>query len=199
MIYGTTLRANANTLNVRPVRFTACPDPIGTGSPGDVHCSRACRNAHVRRGARRLTLAGIVKWPPRSRPDRLIVSDAAEALTSRRTQLNRRPCPGSVVTPADLSGVSGTPTFFVNGKRHHGAYDITTLTDAVRAARARALISRGRQPRGHRDQLGRQPQNAPIRAHSRWGRGQSPRCPGHRKAAGAAAPSGWLMLGGFPP
>ena len=47
---------------------------------------------------------------------------------------------------ADLSGVSGTPTFFVNGKRHHGAYDISTLSDAVRAARARALISPGRQP-----------------------------------------------------
>ena len=48
---------------------------------------------------------------------------------------------------ADLSGVSGTPTFFINGKRHHGAYDISTLTDTVRAARARALISSGRQPR----------------------------------------------------
>jgi protein-disulfide isomerase len=47
---------------------------------------------------------------------------------------------------ADLSGVSGTPTFFVNGKRHHGAYDIGTLSDAVRAARARALISSGKRP-----------------------------------------------------
>lgn len=28
------------------------------------------------------------------------------------------------VDSADLSGVSGTPTFFVNGKRHHGAFDI---------------------------------------------------------------------------
>jgi Na+/H+ antiporter NhaA len=42
---------------------------------------------------------------------------------------------------ADLSGVSGTPTFFINGRRHHGAYDIETLTAAVRAAKARALIS----------------------------------------------------------
>jgi len=50
------------------------------------------------------------------------------------------------VDSADLSGVSGTPTFFVNGKRHRGAYDINTLADAVRAARARALISRGRKP-----------------------------------------------------
>ena len=42
---------------------------------------------------------------------------------------------------ADLSGVTGTPTFFVNGKRHHGAYDINTLTEAVRAAKTEALIS----------------------------------------------------------
>jgi Na+/H+ antiporter NhaA len=48
---------------------------------------------------------------------------------------------------ADLSGVSGTPTFFVNGRRHHGAYDLGTLSDAVRAARARLLISPAGQPR----------------------------------------------------
>jgi len=48
------------------------------------------------------------------------------------------------VDSADLSGVSGTPSFFINGRRHHGAYDLGTLTDAVRVARARALISRGR-------------------------------------------------------
>lgn len=35
---------------------------------------------------------------------------------------------------ADQSGVSGTPTFFVNGRRHHGAYDIDTLAGLVRAA-----------------------------------------------------------------
>jgi Na+/H+ antiporter NhaA len=45
------------------------------------------------------------------------------------------------VDSADLSGVSGTPTFFVNGRRHHGAYDIDALSAAVRAARARAAIS----------------------------------------------------------
>jgi Na+/H+ antiporter NhaA len=44
------------------------------------------------------------------------------------------------VDSADLSSVSGTPTFFVNGRRHHGAYDIATLSSAVRAARARAAI-----------------------------------------------------------
>jgi len=46
------------------------------------------------------------------------------------------------VDGADLSGVSGTPTFFVNGRRHYGAYDIEALTKAVRAARARAAIGR---------------------------------------------------------
>ena len=44
------------------------------------------------------------------------------------------------VDGADLSTVSGTPTFFVNGRRHYGAYDIGTLSAAVRAARARASI-----------------------------------------------------------
>jgi protein-disulfide isomerase len=48
---------------------------------------------------------------------------------------------------ADLSSVSGTPTFFINGKRHYGAYDIETLSDAVRAARARDWIAAAPQPR----------------------------------------------------
>jgi Na+/H+ antiporter NhaA len=45
------------------------------------------------------------------------------------------------VDSADLSSVSGTPTFFINGQRHYGAYDIATLSAAVKAARARAAIS----------------------------------------------------------
>ena len=45
------------------------------------------------------------------------------------------------VDSADLSGVSGTPTFFVNGQRHYGAYDIETLTKAVKLALARTKIS----------------------------------------------------------
>jgi Na+/H+ antiporter NhaA len=47
------------------------------------------------------------------------------------------------VDSADLSGVSGTPTFFINGRRHYGAYDIETLTLAVQAARARASLAGG--------------------------------------------------------
>ena len=45
------------------------------------------------------------------------------------------------VDSADLSGVSGTPTFFINGRRHHGAYDIGTLSAAVRVAGAQALAT----------------------------------------------------------
>jgi Na+/H+ antiporter NhaA len=41
---------------------------------------------------------------------------------------------------ADLSSVSGTPTFFINGIRHYGAYDIDSLSTAVRAAYARAKL-----------------------------------------------------------
>jgi protein-disulfide isomerase len=40
------------------------------------------------------------------------------------------------VGTADASGVAGTPTFFINGRRHHGAYDAATLSAAVRAPRA---------------------------------------------------------------
>jgi protein-disulfide isomerase len=40
-----------------------------------------------------------------------------------------------------VSNVSGTPTFFINGRRHYGAYDVETLSAAVRAARVRAAVS----------------------------------------------------------
>src|SRR5919108_163385 len=42
------------------------------------------------------------------------------------------------VASADESGVAGTPSFFINGRRHQGAYDIDTLTEAVQTARRRA-------------------------------------------------------------
>jgi len=45
------------------------------------------------------------------------------------------------VDSADLSGVSGTPTFFINGKRHYGAYDIESLSRAVKLAAARTKIT----------------------------------------------------------
>jgi protein-disulfide isomerase len=31
-----------------------------------------------------------------------------------------------------MGGVAGTPTFFVNGRRHYGAYDEATLLRLVR-------------------------------------------------------------------
>jgi Na+/H+ antiporter NhaA len=46
------------------------------------------------------------------------------------------------VASADASGVAGTPTFFINGQRHQGAYDIATLTTGVRMARKRAVATR---------------------------------------------------------
>ena len=46
------------------------------------------------------------------------------------------------VASADASGVVGTPTFFINGRRHRGAYDVANLTDAVEAARARVAALR---------------------------------------------------------
>jgi Na+/H+ antiporter NhaA len=46
------------------------------------------------------------------------------------------------IDSADLSGVSGTPTFFVNGRRHYGAYDIDTLSAAVRVAGARTIVAK---------------------------------------------------------
>ena len=45
------------------------------------------------------------------------------------------------VDSADISGVTGTPTFFINQRRHEGAYDIDTLSVAVRAAGARSVIA----------------------------------------------------------
>jgi Na+/H+ antiporter NhaA len=45
------------------------------------------------------------------------------------------------VESADLATVSGTPTFFFNGRRYYGAFDLMALKDAVRAAKAEALIN----------------------------------------------------------
>jgi Na+/H+ antiporter NhaA len=45
------------------------------------------------------------------------------------------------VDSADASGVTGTPTFFVNDRRHDGAYDIDSLSAAVKAAGARSAIA----------------------------------------------------------
>jgi protein-disulfide isomerase len=44
------------------------------------------------------------------------------------------------VASADLSGVAGTPSFFINGARYSGAYDVDHLTSAVKAARTRTRV-----------------------------------------------------------
>ena len=53
--------------------------------------------------------------------------------TAARRASPRRPS-------ADDSGVSGTPTFFINGRRHQGAYDLETLSEEVERARRRARL-----------------------------------------------------------
>jgi Na+/H+ antiporter NhaA len=50
------------------------------------------------------------------------------------------------VASADASGVAGTPSFFINGRRHQGAYDVDTLAQAVRAARGRARLEQTANP-----------------------------------------------------
>ena len=82
----------------------------------------------------------------RSRPRDLIVYAEELGLDVERFTNDLREHAGAArvaddVDSADLSGVSGTPTFFVNGRRHHGAYDIETLSNAVRVAGAQALVS----------------------------------------------------------
>ncbi len=44
------------------------------------------------------------------------------------------------VDSADLAAVSGTPTFFINGNRYYGAFDLAALTEAVHAAKGRAVL-----------------------------------------------------------
>jgi Na+/H+ antiporter NhaA len=65
-------------------------------------------------------------------------------LEAFRHYLRKRKGAGHIaedVESADLSGVSGTPTFFINGRRHYGAYDIETLAAAVKSARVRAAVA----------------------------------------------------------
>ncbi|HEY3528865.1 MAG TPA: Na+/H+ antiporter NhaA [Nocardioides sp.] len=47
------------------------------------------------------------------------------------------------IDSADASGVAGTPTFFINGRRHDGPPDIATLTGAIAEARTRLLAVEG--------------------------------------------------------
>jgi Na+/H+ antiporter NhaA len=103
-------------------------------------------------------------WPMHdlllSRQDHLLGSDLiryAEELdlntTRFRDYLRKRAGAARVAEDtdtADLSGVSGTPTFFINGRRHYGSYDIGALTEAVRTAKARAVQGKPKPPAASR-------------------------------------------------
>src|ERR1700710_1458979 len=54
-------------------------------------------------------------------------ADKLEEEVRRRAYLRRV---DEDVSSADTSGVSGTPTFFINGRRRQGVYDIEALTKA---------------------------------------------------------------------
>jgi protein-disulfide isomerase len=77
--------------------------------------------------------AGVEELTPPARLARELGLDAdlfAEKLRKRKyaSRIARD------VESADQSGVTGTPTFFANGRRHHGAFDLTSLTELVRSA-----------------------------------------------------------------
>ena len=62
-----------------------------------------------------------------------------------RDDLKRHAYVGRVaqdVESADVSGATGTPTFFINGQRHYGAYDLGSLKAAISAARAQLHVQR---------------------------------------------------------
>ena len=62
-------------------------------------------------------------------------ADKLEEEVRRRVYLERV---SEDVSSADSSGVSGTPTFFINGRRHQGVYDIEALTKAIQRAKVLA-------------------------------------------------------------
>lgn len=69
----------------------------------------------------------------------LDVERISEELRTRR----HAPRVARDVDSADQSSVAGTPTFFINGRRHCGAYDLDTLTGSVEGE-AIAAGGRGR-------------------------------------------------------
>ncbi len=64
-----------------------------------------------------------------------------EGFSEDLRQRRHAPRVSTDVASTDLSGVSGTPTFFVNGRRHHGVYEVAALTAAIRFARSAMSVS----------------------------------------------------------
>ncbi len=79
--------------------------------------------------------------PPHLRPTPSSSASTSTASATTCASTPTRPRIEEDVDSADLSSVTGTPTFFVNEHRHDGAYDIDTLSAAVQAAGARSVIS----------------------------------------------------------
>jgi Na+/H+ antiporter NhaA len=78
----------------------------------------------------RLTRADLIRYAGQLRLDVVrFTDDLDQRVYSTRIAQD--------VESADLSGVSGTPTFFINGQRQYDAYDIDTLTRAVTTERQR--------------------------------------------------------------
>jgi Na+/H+ antiporter NhaA len=80
--------------------------------------------------------------PPRLRKDAEELGFDVEEVVDELRRRVYAPRIAEDVATADASGVSGTPTFFINGRRHQGAYDVDTLAAAVRTARTRAQLGR---------------------------------------------------------
>ena len=76
--------------------------------------------------------------------------------TSRfRDSLLRHPYASRVardIDSADSSGVAGTPTFFINERRHDGPQDLPVLSKAIADARAQALAAA--EERSHKEHKG---------------------------------------------
>ena len=70
--------------------------------------------------------------PARATPSSSASTPSASTRTLRHVHERRI---AQDVESADLSGVSGTPTFFINGRRHYGAYDRDSLKAAIQRAR----------------------------------------------------------------
>ena len=136
----------ARRLRRRPLRLAA---PAAHRRPP----ARAARGRGGRGGGRRRARSGRcttscsrTRMPWSSTTSSATRSSSASTSSVRRRATRPRAAArvAEDVDSADLSGVSGTPTFFVNGRRHHGAYDIATLSAAVRAAGARVLVAERR-------------------------------------------------------
>jgi Na+/H+ antiporter NhaA/glutaredoxin len=83
-----------------------------------------------------LTMRDLIGYAVRLGLDQEAFADAIRGGTDRERVEDD-------VVSADLSGAAGTPTFFINGQRHYGAYDAESLREAVRVARDQILATPG--------------------------------------------------------